>query len=166
MKEGIKMPSLMEYVKRVVELKFELPQEVISWLSGYCSFLSSLIQLHELIPCDKEGVPLEEYKVVPYNGHTDSCDCNSCNAMYDKYTEYQEALSRCKYVGFVWDSHKDLNDGLKTIYVTQGLFEFVFLKDGNRYLLRNNHKDLNTHEDLQKLGVYVTEESAKTLKII
>lgn len=69
----------------------------------YANFLNTPLNISMFVPAIKVGDKwevLEEFNVVPYNGHTDSCDCLECNKMYKQYEQYQTAKDNVIFEGF------------------------------------------------------------------
>ena len=117
---------------------------------NYAKHLKSQIHLYQLIPCDKNGKPLEKPEL--HNDGRTNADFKA------REFQFKEAEARVIYQGFTWIKN---NGNLNAVYIEHlELGQFIYL---------TKHKildDYKTHEDLQRLGVYFTEAKAKEFKII
>ena len=166
MKEELKAPSMVDFVLRDINpvhseayLYHGIGQK--GW--NYAKHLKSQIHLYQLIPCDKNGKPLE--KPDYYNDWVKrdillvDFECNET-----KCKEYQEAQSRCVYTDWRYCGIDD--DYNYVIRLEFDGFEYGFsLKDNTLIDYNDENIVVKTHEDLQRLGVYFTEEFAKQMKI-
>ena len=152
--EGVRSPSMVEYV-RLIDSRAGNGGHYDK-IVRYASHLSSPIQLRELIPCNKKGEPLViNEKLLCYSGGDPEIQGDARH----HEEEIKEALSRVIYVGFELIIDNSEHGRIEDRY--GDAFFHYNPKDNTFY-----YDNIKTHEDLQKLGVYLTTDKAKELKVI